>query len=314
MQGGYAALREVEWAPLPDMSYVRYTEVGLCAKLAGSGTNRLEVVFGGDRLVAELPLPPAQLAAAHAAVLAGALGRPPSAPVKVVQGKVGTLEVGPEFTTVTVEKSTWCQPLKTKEVTTVRTEDISYLQATLPSWQNALIRAIRDVEIFKIAAIANSLMAEDLLLLPVWPCSFFNHGYVLLLLLIKAISSIVAFVIVFLFRKTALIIGGPGPGKQVTFEPNEQPEEMLRGFAADFTAIGAGHAKGPQPAGPGKLEPVVVTVHGGGPVMVEALPSAPQPYVPQQQQQQQIYVQQQQPQQIYVQQQQQMAPAMQPQY
>ena len=269
-------MRKVGWAPLPDMSYVRYTEVGLCAKLAGSGSNRLEVVFGGDRVVAELPLPPAQLAPAHAAVLAGALGRPPSAPVKVVQGKTGLLEVGPEFTTVTVEKSTWCQPLKTKEVTTVRTEDISYLQTTLPSWQNALIRAIRDVEIFKITAIANKLMTEDLLLLPVWPCSFFNNAYVLILLGVKALVSIVAFVVIFLFRKTALIIGGPGPGKQVTFEPNEQPEEMLRGFAADFMAISAGHVKGPQPAVPGKPTPVVVTVHGGEPVSAEALPSEPQ--------------------------------------
>lgn len=245
---GFVSVKDTQYSTLRDLSYTRYTEAGPLAALAGNGINQLEVFIMGEKYHLHTPLPLAQLESANAAILAGALGRAPSAPIKTVIGSGGRakLEIGPEFTSVHISKPSLCAMLATKEVTTVRTADVSHLRVTLPSWQNALIRAIRDVELFKIVALINSLMMEDLVMLPVWPCSFFNHFYVTLVLLFKAIASIMAFLIIFFCRKTALILGGPGPGKQINFPIEEKPEEMLRMYAADFAAIsgaGAGSSK-----------------------------------------------------------------------
>jgi hypothetical protein len=123
----------------------------------------------------------------------------------------------------------------TREVITIKTSDISHLRASLPSWQNALLRAIRDVEIFKLSRSISALMGEDLVMLPVWPCAFFNDFYLTVILGINALISIFKFVMIFLFRKTALIFGGPGPAKQVSFLPDEKPELLLRSVANDVT-------------------------------------------------------------------------------
>ncbi len=42
---------------------------------------------------------------------------------------------------------------------------------------------------------------------------------------------------IFFFRKTALILGGPGPAKQVAFFPSEEPEKLLRSVAGRIAAL-----------------------------------------------------------------------------
>jgi hypothetical protein len=51
------------------------------------------------------------------------------------------------------------------------------------------------------------------------------------------VISIVAFLMIFFFRKTALILGGPGPAKQVAFFPSETPELLLRSVAGKIAAL-----------------------------------------------------------------------------
>ena len=53
------------------------------------------------------------------------------------------------------------------------------------------------------------------------------------------IVSVTAFLMLFFFRKTALIMGGPGPAKQVAFFPSEEPEKLLRSIAGRIAALQA---------------------------------------------------------------------------
>lgn len=118
----------------------------------------------GDKYFVDLRMPADQLPAAHDAVLACTLGRAPSAPLHTYTGANGRTEmaVGPEFTTVRMTKPSLCSLLATSEVTTVKTSDISHLRAALPSWQNALIKAIRDIELVKLSRALTALSGEDL--------------------------------------------------------------------------------------------------------------------------------------------------------
>lgn len=72
--------------------------------------------------------------------------------------------------------------------------------------------------------------------LPVWPCNFFNDAYLTIILTVKALVSIFQFIMIFFFRKTSLILGGPGPAKQVAFLPDEHPEKLLRDVASHVQA------------------------------------------------------------------------------
>lgn len=235
-QTGCTSFRFVDNAFLQDLCYVRYTKAGLLNVIFLGGANRLEISFLGDKFFLDTGLPQDQLAAAHTAILAATLmGRAPSPPLKVYEGKVGRMEVGPEFTTVSVSKLAFFPLISSSEVTTIKTADISHLRASLPSWQNALIKAIRDIELYKLSRAVSALMGEDIVMLPVWPCTFFNDMYLTIILGMKALISIFQFLMIFFFRKTAVILGGPGPAKQVAFEPAEDPETLLRGVAAHVT-------------------------------------------------------------------------------
>lgn len=78
---------------------------------------------------------------------------------------------------MTAQECGWAGPAcMSVEVTTIKTKDTSHLRATLPSWINALVRAVRDVQCAAIGAKCTSMWGNDLVLLPVWPCSFFNSG------------------------------------------------------------------------------------------------------------------------------------------
>ena len=111
--------------------------------------------------------------------------------------------------------------------------------ASRPSWQNALIIAIRDIQLFKLSKSISKLCGSSLLLLPVWPCDFFSELHITIALFINMIISITKFLMIFLFRKTALIIGGPGPAKQVSFLPFEEPATLLRSMAVKVAALQA---------------------------------------------------------------------------
>jgi hypothetical protein len=235
-QTGVTSFRFVDSAFLADLCYVRHTTAGLLNKIFMGGANRIEISFLGDKYFLDTGLPEDQLAKAHAAILSATLGgRIPSDPLKTYTGKIGIMQVGPEFTTVSVAKMASIPLLSSTEVTTIKTSDISHLRAALPSWQNALIKAIRDIELFKLSRAISALMGEDLVMLPVWPCTFFNDLYLSIILAMNALISIFQFIMIFLFRKTAVILGGPGPAKEVSFLPDENPEALLRGIAANVT-------------------------------------------------------------------------------
>ena len=145
-------------------------------------------------------------------------------------GIAGSIEVGPEFTTVTAQECAWAGPAcMTVEVTTIKTKDISHLRATLPSWINALVRAVRDIQLAAISAKCAAMWGNDLAILPVWPCSFVHDGYLAAIMIANAVISIFRFIVIFFCRKTAVIIGGPGPAKEIVLPTaEEKPEELLQ--------------------------------------------------------------------------------------
>jgi hypothetical protein len=97
-----------------------------------------------------------------------------------------------------------------------------------------------DIEIAAIGAACSRLMADDLVLLPVWPCAFLNDSWVAIVLCVNALMSIMKFLIIFFFRKTAVILGGPGPAKTVVLPVVvEKPEEMLQDLANSITVAQA---------------------------------------------------------------------------
>ena len=234
-QTGVTSMRELDNAFLDDLNFVRYTENGILQSLFCGSPNRIEISFLSDRFFLDTKLKVTDLPLAFKTVLTAALNREPSPPLKVYEGKIGKLELGPEFSIITTTKMGFFAPLSSTEVIAIKTSDISHLRAALPSWQNALVKAIRDIELYKLSRTISALMGEDLALLPVWPCTFFNDLYLSIILAINALISIFQFIMVFFFRKTAVIFGGPGPAKQVSFLPDENPEALLRSIAKEIT-------------------------------------------------------------------------------
>jgi hypothetical protein len=226
LEQGLVTNKTVTTAFLQDFSYIRYTTTSLFASICGDGVNRIELTFAGDHYYMDLSIPGEKLGEVHTAIMHAVLRRPPQPPIRVIQGKIGELAIGPEFTTISMQKGSVM--LGQKEVITVKTADISHLYASLPSWQTALVTAIRDIEMYRIYRLCARLWTTDLALLFGWPCSFFSNLYISMLLFLKAMISVFKFLMIFFFRKTALIFGGPGPAKQVSFEPNEDPEAFLR--------------------------------------------------------------------------------------
>ena len=138
---------------------------------------------------------------------------------------------------VTAQECAWGGPAcMSVEVTTIKTKDISHLRATLPSWINALVRAIRDVQIAAITAKCSQMWGSDLAIFPVWPISFFHTGYLAIIMIANAVISIFRFIVIFFCRKTAVIIGGPGPAKEVVLPTvEEKPDELLQDLANSVT-------------------------------------------------------------------------------
>jgi hypothetical protein len=99
-QKGATSIRELDCAFIEDLAYVRYTEAGIVQRLFLGGANRIEISFLNDTYHMDVNLPADQLPLAHEAVLTAALGRKPSAPIKVYEGKIGKMTIGPEFSTV----------------------------------------------------------------------------------------------------------------------------------------------------------------------------------------------------------------------
>jgi hypothetical protein len=227
------------WAA--DVSYIRLTHAGLLAKLCfGAPAGKLEISFLGDKYTLEQPLATIeQLEAALVGIKSAIFMRAPAQPKEVLVGTLGTLTLASDFIDVTVVKPSCHEMFATRETTSVRTSDVTYFTASLPSWQNALIVAIRDIQLFKMSASISKLCGSSLVLLPVWPCDFFSELHITIMLFINAIVSITKFLIIFFFRKTSLIIGGPGPAKQVAFLPIDEPVTLLRSMAVKVAALQA---------------------------------------------------------------------------
>jgi hypothetical protein len=198
---------------------------------------------------------------------------------------------------VEVAKCAWAgSACKTVEISTVRTADINYFTASLPSWLNALIATLRDFEILKCAAALRTCLVKDLPCLPVWPCAAAYRSWIIALLVIKFLSSLLTFLVVYFCRATALTLGGPQGPRPVTLPlAEENPEQMLKEMSAAVAHARALHQWGPVRA------PLQQLVHGQGgvvvqmqqaPGMVVQVQQAPGVVVQVQQQQQQ---QQQQP-------------------
>ena len=230
VQNGITTIRNVDAAVLTKLSYVRYVKAPFAQALCCGKDNHVELVFEGEKYIMESHAPADALPAFNEIVKSSLLGRAPGANIKVMGGIAGSIEVGPEFTTVTAQECGWAGPAcMSVEVTTIKTKDISHLRATLPSWINALVRAVRDVQCAAIGAKCTSMWGNDLVLLPVWPCSFINSGYVAAVLIANAVISVFRFIVIFFCRKTAVIIGGPGPAKEVVLPTvEEKPDELLQ--------------------------------------------------------------------------------------
>ena len=243
VQGGMTTIKNVDVAVLSELSYIRYTKAPPAQAICFGKENRIELVFDGDTYIMESNQAAAALPALSEAVKTAMLGRVPSANIKTVAGALSKIEIGPEFTTIEETECAWAgEQCMNTEVTTVKTSDISYLRATLPSTINAFIRAVRDIEFAIIADKCSRIWGSDLVMLPVWPCSFFSNSWVAIVLLINALVSVFRFLVIFLCRKTAVILGGPGPAKTVVLPTVvEKPEEMLQDLANSITVAQASY-------------------------------------------------------------------------
>ena len=97
------------------------------------------------------------------------------------------------------------------------------------------IEAFMD-DIAAIAAKCSAMWGNDLIICPVWPVAFLHDGYLTIIMCVNAMVSIFRFLIVFFFRKTAVIIGGPGPAKEVVLPTvEEKPDELLQDLANSVT-------------------------------------------------------------------------------
>jgi len=247
IQAGITTLKHVDAALLKDLSYVRYTKAPIFQAICFGKTNRIELVFEGDHYVLDNLATEGELPQLMQDIKFAMLQRAPSKPISVITGATSSVEIGPEFTTVSQEQCGWAGDMcKHYEVTAVKTKDIAYLSASLPSWINALIRAIRDIELAKLAAVCTDLSGKDLVMLPVWPCQFLNDSWIAIVLTVNALISIFQFLVVFFCRKTAVIIGGPGPAKSVVLPVAEKPEELLQSIANNVT-IGQASFEWPVP-------------------------------------------------------------------
>lgn len=228
--------REVESAFVEDIVYIRATDASILQRLLLGGINRIEVVFlRGDLFYFELLLPPEQQDKMFAAIKQAMLGRSAKPNLKVITAPRGELAVGPEFTTVEITKGLCLPLLASRQRIAIKTTDIAYLRAKLPSWQAALVAAIRDIEFARIGHACVKCIGTDLINFAAtgMPMDCAATSYLLLILYIKALISMLNFLLVFFCRKTALILGGPGPGKEVDFPVEENPEQFLHTVGAE---------------------------------------------------------------------------------
>ena len=237
VQSGITTIRNVDAAVLSQLSYIRYVKAPFCQAMCCGKDNNIELVFEGEKYIMESHAAADALPAFNEIVKSSLLGRAPAKSIKTMGGIAGSIEVGPEFTTVTAQECAWGGPAcMSVEVTTIKTKDISHLRATLPSWINALVRAIRDVQIAAITAKCSQMWGSDLAIFPVWPISFFHTGYLAIIMIANAVISIFRFIVIFFCRKTAVIIGGPGPAKEVVLPTvEEKPDELLQDLANSVT-------------------------------------------------------------------------------
>lgn len=251
-QGPCMRQEEKEAATLADFNFIKYSTAPFLRRCCCGAPNGVEVSFLHDKyaLAADGDTP-AMLEDFHKGLLTAQLGgRLPSAPLKTIPGAYGaSVIIGPEFTTVRVRGCTWGgEHLTTTQTTTVRTKDVSYLQAKLPSWINALVKAVRDFEMYKLAKNCDMCWTTDLAALPVWPCGFGFRSWVVLGLLLKALTSLLAFLFVFFCRATTLVLGGPGPGMGVLLTIAEKdPEALLQDVAATVARAQQMEAGAPLP-------------------------------------------------------------------
>ena len=250
--GGATTLYTLQAAHALDFSHLRAVASGWGAQLClGASGTQLELSFlGGSYVLVQPFADSAALAEGAAAVLRAVLQRQPAAPEVVLQGLQGSsLALGADFVFSTTAAPS-CHPLLASTHTlTVRTGHISHLTAALPSWQSALqggqqgglLPSHREA-----ARRWHSLCSRGpALCLSGWPLACLQDAWALTVLqlgmLLWGVGACLGGGLLSVWfgggRRTALVLGGPGPDMQVVFHPSEQPEALLRSVAARIAGL-----------------------------------------------------------------------------
>jgi hypothetical protein len=228
-EGTCNSMRDATVASLDNVEYITHAKAPCLQTCLCGRENAIQVVF---RDGFDLRSHTAQQQELHAGVKAAILGRAPSAAIHVMRGSGSSIEIGPELTTIFAETHAWggdC--LRAETVTTVKTADISHLRATLPGVLSALVVAIRDIEIAVIWSNCFKLVCFDAPQAFTDPLSLAMRAWILIALVIKAVGSVIGFVFALCCRKSSVVLGGPGPAKEVVLPVEHHPEQLLRSIA-----------------------------------------------------------------------------------
>ncbi len=262
-----AAQEHREAALLSDVYFVRLSAATCPQKWLCGASNGVEISLARDdfALVCDAESE-GQASEFHAALLATQLdGRAPAAPLLVVSGVDSSVSIAPEFTTLERTRFGWAGEMwRTSHTLTVRTADIAYMQAKLPSFcgcvapaflpvstsapapliftfpsppprpaflrPSSLTQVIREAESTKFLGTGKDL-AQNLLGYDLMAAS--ENARQLAGLIVKFCLSLCVFFAGLLCRNTSLVLGGPGPGDAVLLPMAEaDPESLLRSVAA----------------------------------------------------------------------------------
>jgi len=267
--------RQHAWAD--DIVNVSAASAGICCAILGAPSS-VAVTLGSASTMSSWIVQGESEEAAKAFAEASA-GGPLSAPLRVIEGDDGIVEIGPKWTKLTRKNCTlFCSNLTAgvcdvNEVVVFKTSQVAYLQSSLESWQPYCVactmsmfciqneaRKRRNIPGFQLMlraffpflSLLSSRTPNPPLCCPFVLFSLTQHihprpPFIPLLraavCIILWLLEVLACLNQALCRRTRIVFGGSGVNSEISFPVATAPEVQLRDYAATIAQANSGASK-----------------------------------------------------------------------
>jgi len=223
--------RQHAWAD--DIVNVSAASAGICCAILGAPSS-VAVTLGSASTMASYIVQGESEEAAKAFAEASA-GGPLSAPLRVIEGDDGIVEIGPQWTKLTRKNCTlFCSNLTAgvcdvNEVVVFKTSQVAYLKSSLESWQPYFFACLQSMFCIQNEARKRRNIPGFTIMLPV--C------------IVLWLLEVLACLNQALCRRTRIVFGGSGVNSEIHFPVATAPEVQLRDYAATIAQANSGGSK-----------------------------------------------------------------------